>query len=383
MCRYETGWIFVAASLPLSKRDLKSAMPARVVRRIRAPLDHLTMTALDTNQVVNTFSTKNIAMLSWFVPVSFLRTGVHRRYEVKPFAEISRSELPYELPTPAPSAAADEDAQDDILRDDPDAPVQLGLVTMLLGQNVPSSQSFIERMLDPGPHSAMSLRITVEDRVHWQYTSWNHVSICKSIFWGKVPQGIYDIHLDYKNPVNIDATFDPSARVFTKYEASIAAHGLKIELEDTGIGMLDCSTPVVPGFLDNESAYKQLAAAREVNMRGMGGCVYRQSQWNTPTQPNVATIKTCEVDQFFVNMFGVPPVGPPVVSWLLDKVDETKVYQMEAQVESENDPSTATHFGDRSLHERVQKKAMNRFYGFSDNVRGKAYADMRGEEYQR
>ena len=359
-------------------------MPLKIVRRIRAPLDHLTMSALDTNQVVNTFSTKNIAMLAWLVPVSHLRTNVHRRYEVKPFAEIPRSELPYELTPAAPSAATAEAGEDDdINRDDPDAPVPLGLVTMLLGQNIPGTQSFFERMIDPGPHTAMSLRITVEDRIHWQFSSWNHMTMCKSTFWGKVPQQIYDIHLDYKNPVKIDANFDTAANIFSKYEASIDAHGLKIELEDTGVGMLDASVPIVPGFLDNESAYKQLAAAREVNMRGMGGCVYRQTQWNTPTQPNVAKIKTCDVDQYFINMFGVPPVGPPVVSWLLDKVDETKVYQMEAQVESENEPSTATHFGDRSLHERVQKKAMNRFYGFSDNVRGKAYADIRGDEYQR
>lgn len=326
-----------------------------VIKRVRAPLDYLNMRALDTSQVVNTMSTKHVALVSWMMPVGALRTGIHKRFEVEAFAE-------------APNG---------------DEKMPMGLVTLMLGQNIPSKTNFFERLVDPGPHYSMALRISTMDRVHWQRSIWCNHSVCKSIFWGKAPHDIYGLDIEFNSPVVIDAQFDKEAGKYSKYTAKVEKYGLEIELEDTGVPMLDPSIPTVPGFLDNESALKNIGMSREVCMKGVGGCVYRQTLWSTPSLPNNAKVVKCDVSGYFMERFGHAPEFGPVSAWLLDEVPETKVYQMEAQIESENDPNTATYFGDKALHERVQKKAMNRYNDFRDNVRTRSYSDIEGTEMPR
>ncbi|KAG5505474.1 hypothetical protein GH5_03502 [Leishmania sp. Ghana 2012 LV757] len=434
----------------------------RCTRRIRDPLNYLAMQPTDPDQVTTSIRTVDAAMVTWFVPLHNLQYCLHKRYEAEQFGEMI---LPKGMPVPAArpltptedsvkaaaarrgpsvvpqfmrmtaprsSGAATADAEaagaspassssrlssspspstsgsqlNNYVNQDGDTVVPLGLVTMIAGNNIPGKQSWLERLVDPAPHPTLSMRVMVVDRIHWQRTSWLAGSICRSLCWGRLPQRIFSINLDYKNPIYISGgnataaakagtpplgkhahqplVFDTATQRYTSpFEISIPGLNFRLTIEDTGKTLFDPSSRVVDGFLDNESALHRLALSREVNMLGLGGSVYRQTLWSSPSLPNIGRIVECEFGSLFERYFGCSPVGDPVATWLVDAVDKTLIYQMEGEVEDENDPNSATTYGDRSLTERVQKKAMNRYNGFRDDIREKTYSELAGDEVPR
>lgn len=422
----------------------------RCTRRIRDPLNYLVMQPTDADQVTTSIRTVDAAMVTWYVPLHNLQYTLHKRYEAEQFGEMI---LP---PGVAPPAVKPLTPTEDVVKaaagrrgpsivpnffrmtappgggtvadaaagggtppssSFPHAPspggnqlnnyvneagntvVPLGLVTMIVGNNIPAKQSRLEKWLDPAPHPTLSMRVMVVDRIYWQRTSWLAGSICKSLCWGRLPQKIFSINLDYKHAVNISGgdgdpskasagcqplVFDAAAQRYTSpYQVDVPGLGFKLKLEDTGKTLFDASSRVVDGFLDNESALHRLALSREVNMLGLGGSVYRQTLWSSPSLPNVCRVVECEFGSLFERYFGCSPVGEPVAAWLVDSVDKTLIYQMEGEVEDENEPNSATTYGDRSLTERVQKKAMNRYNGFRDDIRRKTYSELSGDEVPR
>ncbi|SCU65172.1 uncharacterized protein TEOVI_000523000 [Trypanosoma equiperdum] len=353
------------------KSTVTMAASVRCTHRIRAPLDHLIVRPSDMDQVVTSIRTTDAAIVTWYMPLANLQHILHRRYEAEQFGEII---IP-PVTTQDPTTSADEQNNN-----------PLGFVTLVAGRNYPQKQTWLERVFDPAPHSTLSLRVAVMDRVHWQRTSWMANSICRSICWGRLPQKMFSINLDWKNAVHIDADFDVDAdRYNAPYSVHVPGLGFQLTLRDTGRTVLDRETPTVDGFLDNESALHRLALAREVNMQGLGGCVYRQTLWSAPSLPNTAKVMQFQPGELFKRCFGVDPPAhvEPVAAWLVHEVEQTLVYKMEGEVEDENEPNSATTYGDRSLTERVQKKAMNRYNGFRDEVRGKVYSELDGKELPR
>ncbi|ORC87979.1 uncharacterized protein TM35_000192230 [Trypanosoma theileri] len=370
---------------------------ARCTSRIRAPLDHLIMSPSDRDQITTSISTMDAAIVTWYMPLANLQPLLHKRYEAEQFGELISSPIGTTTTTTsttnnntnttssssssvdgATAAAAAENADG--------GNVPLGLVTLIAGNNYPKKQTLLERCLDPAPHPTISLRIAVIDRVHWQRTAWLAQSICRSLCWGRLPQRIFSINLDWRSDVSIESRFDWENGRYAEdgYTLRVPALNFCLSLRDTGGSPLDRRRPAVAGFRDNESALHRLALAREVNMAGLGGAVYRQPLWSTPSLPNTAEVKVFEPGELFTRCFGVnPPVETPVAAWLLQNVEETLLYAVEGEVEDENEPNSATTYGDRSLTERVQKKAMNRYNGFRDEVRGKVYADIDGKELPR
>jgi hypothetical protein len=422
----------------------------RCTRRIRDPLNYLVMQPTDADQVTTSIRTVDAAMVTWYVPLHNLQYTLHKRYEAEQFGEmiLPRGVAPpavkpltltedmvktaagrrgpsivpsfVRMTAPRPSGSqegvANEAAPPSSSSSSPPTPstggnhlnnyvneagetvVPLGLVTMIVGNNIPAKQSWLERMADPAPHPTLSMRVMVVDRIHWQRTSWLAGSICSSLCWGRLPQRIFSINLDFKNPVIISGggggaadrnshqplTFNAAVQRYTSpYQIDIPGLGFKLKLEDTGKTLFDASSRIVDGFLDNESALHRLALSREVNMLGLGGSVYRQTLWSSPSLPNVGRVVECEFGSLFERYFGCSPVGDPVATWLVDSVDKTLIYQMEGEVEDENEPNSATTYGDRSLTERVQKKAMNRYNGFRDDIRRRTYSDLSGNEVPR
>lgn len=411
----------------------------RCTRRIRDPLNYLIMQPTDADQVSTSIRTTDAAMVTFYVPLHNLQHCLHRRYEAEQFGEMI---LPKGVAPPMPkcltltqemageAAAARSGptvnpklimtANDLRGQTGPSASplsseaatptnplrnqlnnyaneagemvVPLGLVTLIAGLNYPAKQSRLERWLDPAPHGTLSLRVMVMDRIHWQRTSWLAGSICNSLCWGRLPQRIFSINLDYRNKVVISGgeaggnplTFDEEKqRYMTPMHVEVPGLGFKMSIEDTGKTLFDPNARIVDGFLDNESALHRLALSRELNMLGLGGSVYRQTLWSSPSLPNLGRLVQCQFGSLFEEHFGCSPVGDPVATWLVNAVDKTLIYKMEGEVEDENDPNSATTYGDRSLTERVQKKAMNRYNGFRDDIRGKTYSEMKGEELPR
>ncbi|KEG14463.1 hypothetical protein DQ04_00451020 [Trypanosoma grayi] len=364
-----------------------AATAARCTRRIRAPLDHLIMRPSDPDQVATAIRTTDAAIVTWYMPLESLQHVLHRRYEAEQFGELLVSPPPGGAGAAASSSSpkSGEEAAAEPTASEENKPVPLGLVTLIAGRNYPAQQTWLERCFDPAPHSTLTLRVSVMDRIHWQRTAWMANSICRSICWGRLPQKIFAINLDWKNEVCIDGIFDASEnRYTTPYELRVPGLDFHLTLQDTGKTLFDPNTRVVDGFLDNESALHRLSLAREVNMQGLGGSVYRQMLWSTPSLPNTATVLRFNPGTLFQRCFGAdPPVATPVSAWLVQEVEKTLLYKMEGEVEDENDPNSATTYGDRSLTERVQKKAMNRYNGFRDEVRGKVYSDIDGKELPR
>lgn len=440
----------------------------RCTRRIRDPLNYLVMQPTDPDQVTTSIRTVDAAMVTWYMPLHNLQYCLHKRYEAEQFGELllpkgvaapqAKPLTPTEdvvktaaarhgpsvvpaflrMTAPRPSgaappppdgaaagpsasfsergaAAADARATssggnqlNNFVNEAGETVVPLGLVTMIVGNNIPAKQSWLERMVDPAPHPTLSMRVMVVDRIHWQRTSWLAGSICSSLCWGRLPQRIFSINLDYQNRVYISGGCSAAAEAGTSASTSAAASvrqplvfdaaqqryaspyqidipglGFKLKIDDTGKTLFDATSRVVDGFLDNESALHRLALSREVNMLGLGGSVYRQTLWSSPSLPNVGRVVECKFGSLFERYFGCSPVGDPVATWLVDAVDKTLIYQMEGEVEDENDPNSATTYGDRSLTERVQKKAMNRYNGFRDDVRHKTYSELSGDEVPR
>lgn len=428
----------------------------RCTRRIRDPLNYLIMQSTDHDQVSTSIRTTEAAMVTWYVPLHNIQHTLHRRYEAEQFGELllpkgvappkakpltpTQDEVvnaaakagPSVIPkllmsapmkpasfghqsedSAAASASASSNSkatassgassatEDPYLADNSlnnvtmetgETVVPLGLVTMIVGNNIPAKQSRLEKWLDPAPHPTLSLRAMVMDRIHWQRTSWCVGSVCHSLCWGRLPQRIFSINLDFKNHVVISGgdnhprgpVFNANSQRYTSpFQVEVPGLGFKMVVEDTGRTLFDPTTRVVDGFLENESALHRLALSREVNMLGLGGSVYRQTLWSTPSLPNIGRIVHCEFGQLFERYFGCSPVGEPVATWLVDEVAKTLIYQMEGEVEDENDPNSATTYGDRSLTERVQKKAMNRYNNFRDDIRNKTYSEMRGDEVPR
>nr|CCC91426.1 conserved hypothetical protein [Trypanosoma congolense IL3000] len=350
-----------------------AAATVRCTHRIRAPVDHLIMQPSDLDQVTTSITTTDAAIVTWYMPLSNLQQVLHRRYQAEQFGEMIH-------------VATAPDGESAVGSTGPTSgceAIPLGFVTLVVGKNHPNKQTWMERVFDPAPHPTLSLRVAVVDRVHWQRTVWMVNSICRSACWGRIPQKIFSIDLDWKSDVLIDANFNVATEKYdTPYSVQVPNLGFHLTLKDTGRTLLDRETPVVDGFLDNESALRTLALAREVNMQGLGGCVYRQVLWSTPCLPNIAEVTRFEPGDLLKRCFGVDPPAhaEPVAAWLVRQVDRTLVYKMEGEVEDENEPNSATTYGDRSLTERVQKKAMNRYNGFRDDVRRKVYSDIRGQE---
>lgn len=410
----------------------------RCTRRIRDPLNYLIMQPTDADQITTSIRTTDAAIITWYVPLHSLQHCLHRRYEAEQFGEAilprgttaptAKSLTPTEeemgkaaagkagpsvwktfkpMTAPSPSSSSSSSAMDgenvanqlnNSINAAGETVVPLGLVTMIVGRNIPAKQSRLERWVDPAPHPTLSLRITVMDRIQWQRTSWLVGSICNSLCWGRIPQRIFSVNIDYKSKLFISGgssdglgsaalaplTFDHATqRYASPFDIRVPDLGFHLSLEDTGKTLFDPSTRIPDGFLDSESALNRLALAREVNMIGLGGSVYRQALWSSPSMPNVARVVDCQYGDLFNRYFGCSPIGDPVAVWLVDQVDKTLIYQMEGEVEDENDPNSATTYGDRSLTERVQKKAMNRYNSFRDDVRRKTYSDMSGEELPR
>lgn len=412
----------------------------RCTRRIREPLNYLVMQPTDPDQVTTSIRTVDAAMVTWYVPLHNLQYTLHKRYEAEQFGEmilpkgvaapLARPLTPTEdkvtaaagkrgpsllrnlkpMSAPRPSGASESDAGagaaagassppspstggnqlNNYVNEAGDTVVPLGLVTMIVGNNIPAKQSWLERVVDPAPHPTLSMRVMVTDRIHWQRTSWLAGSICSSLCWGRLPQKIFSVNLDYKNPVTISGgdgqplVFDAATQRYTSpYQIDIPGLGFKLKVEDTGKTLFDASSRVADGFLDNESALHRLALSREVNMLGLGGSVYRQTLWSSPSLPNLGRVVECDFGSLFERYFGCSPVGDPVATWLVDSVGKTLIYQMEGEVEDENEPNSATTYGDRSLTERVQKKAMNRYNGFRDDIRRKTYSELTGDEVPR
>ncbi|KAG5504989.1 hypothetical protein JKF63_04436 [Porcisia hertigi] len=446
--------------------SVTAKMLVRCTRRIRDPLNYLVMQPTDPDQVTTSIRTSDVAMVTWFVPLHNLQCRLHKRYEAEQFGEMilpkgmavpeakpltptedrvkvaaarhGPSVVPQFMRMTAPrqgvEANADAEAANastassssnlssspspstggnqlnNYVNEAGDTVVPLGLVTMIVGNNIPAKQSWLERLVDPAPHPTLSMRVMVVDRIHWQRTTWLAGSICSSLCWGRLPQRIFSINLDYQNPVYIsggqavDATmtaakegaqlfdkhstqplvFDATLQRYTSpFQIDVPGFNFRLKMEDTGKTLFDTSSRVVDGFLDNESALHRLALSREVNMLGLGGSVYRQTLWSSPSLPNIGRVVECEFGSLFEHYFGCSPVGDPVATWLVDSVDKTLIYQMEGEVEDENDPNSATTYGDRSLTERVQKRAMNRYNGFRDDIRHKTYRELSGDEMPR
>ncbi|ESS68673.1 hypothetical protein TCDM_02618 [Trypanosoma cruzi Dm28c] len=377
--------VFISRCLYLlmARVGTTAAAVARCTRRIRAPLDHLIMSPSDPDQVVTAIRTTDAAIVTWYMPLAELQRVLHRRYEAEQFGELTCPS------TTSASSSTGQQSPNDGTADASDGAgggtLPLGFLTLVAGRNYPLKQTWLERCFDPAPHPTLSLRVAVMDRIHWQRTAWMANSICRSICWGRLPQKIFSVNLDWKNDVCIDATFDAAADRYTApYELRVPGLGFHLTLQDTGTTLLDPKSRIVDGFLDNESALHRLSLAREVNMQGLGGSVYRQMLWSTPSLPNNAEVVRFDPGTLFKRCFGVdPPVAKPVAAWLVQEVEKTLLYRMEGEVEDENDPNSATTYGDRSLTERVQKKAMNRYNGFRDEVRGKVYSDLDGRELPR
>ncbi|KAG8348986.1 hypothetical protein TRVL_00203 [Trypanosoma vivax] len=381
----------------------------RCTHRIRMPLDHLIMRPSDLDQKLTSIRTKDVAIVTWYMPLANLQQVLHRRYEAEQFGELSLSvedDLKSQFGLPeckkgGPLSSLGTEGVTKSVNNPPaeelnggttnENPVPLGFVTLVAGRNYPKKQSWLERHLDSAPHPILSLRVAVVDRVHWQRTAWMVQSICPSICWGRIPQKIYSINLDWKNSVRIDAEFDEAVGMYSApFCLSVPGLNFHLALQDTGRTLLDPETPVVDGFCDNESALHRLSLPREVNMRGLGGSVYRQTLWCTPSLPNIAKVQQFQPGDLFRNCFGADPsttseieFARPVAAWLVREVEETLVYTMEGEVEDENEPNSATTYGDRSLTERVQKKAMNRYNDFRHEVRTRVYSDLNGTERPR
>jgi hypothetical protein len=338
-----------------------SAARIRCTRRLRVPLDELVVQPLDRGEVATSMASTAVSVVTWCLPVKYLQAKVHRRYEV----ESSFVDL---------QAASDEVAN-------------LGLVTVVCGQFSGLKTGFLERTLDPPPHSSVSLRISVVDRQHWHRTAWGVGSVCSSLFWGRFAKQICGVNMDFRNPVTVESKFNAEKEKYDSYSVKIPGLGFSMSLQDTGVTLLDPRAPLVEGFSDNESALRQLGLIPEVSFFGIGNSIYRQALWNTPMLPNVATLSAMEPGKLFTQFLGddcPPPVGgAPIAAWLIKDVPETKIYKMESQRESDNDPDSMSYNGDRELTRRVEVKAMRRYFKFQETVRSRAVADVNGRELPR
>ena len=331
------------------------ALPAayNVFKRIQCPIDHLVMQSVDNSQVIRRVTAWDTCMITWLLPTSVVQRLAHPRYEVEGIADHMEHG-------------------------------QLGFLTFVASQNSVLDPSWSERFWEPKPQPSASIRMTVVDRVHWQRTLWAIRSYSGSTTWGKIPKHVFGMDLNDQTAVTIDAKYNEGNQQYDFYRLKIPHFKLDIGLEDSGVGVLHPTNPIVPGFQDNESALRILAMGRETNFRGYGGMVYRQPFWASPAHPNVAKMSAdSTVDEFLKSEANVASLGPPVAAWVIRHVPEIKLYQVEAQVEDENEPHSASHYGDKSLSDRVQRKAMNRYFNFRDEVRDKAYSDIEGREIPR
>jgi hypothetical protein len=324
-----------------------------IVKRVYSPIDHLTMQSVDNSQVAARIRAYDTCLVSWFLPTSILQQFCHPRYEVEPYAFTKEKG-------------------------------GIGILTLCGSRNTLLEKKTIDNFLEPKPQPSVSLRVSVVDRVHWQRSLWEIRSYAHSVRWARVPRWIYGIDIDDKTHIEIDTEFDEATKRYKKYELRIPTYDLNLKLEDTGVGVMDRSTPIVPGFLDNESAMKLLAMQTETNTRGEGGCIYRTPYWASPVHPNVAKmLPDSEVDTFLTMEVNSPTLGPPIAAWLVRDIPEIKLYQVEAHVEDENDPNSASHFGEKTLHGRIQTRVLNRHNAFRDELRAKVYSDIEGKEVPR
>lgn len=347
----------------------------RLLKRIHAPIDQLVMQPTDMEFVKARTTAINGCIVSWLLPVASLQQFCHPRYEIEAIAEHPEHG-------------------------------RLGLLTVCASMNRLLHPGWLDRILDGGEwQPSLSLRVNVMDRVHWQRTYWGIRSYCKSRRWGSIPRRVLGIDLNNNDAVEIDTEFVPAPAApaavsgqappngaaataprvgrYARFNVAIPTLDLELQFADTGVDVLAPEAPPVLGFTDNESALRILAMARETNTYGEAGMVYRQPYFATPVMPSVANVRIVR-DGFFLKELKTPLVlQEPIAAWLINEVEEIKLYREEASVEEENEPNTSTHFGDKTLHNRVQQKAMNRYFAFREEVRQKSYADIEGRETPR
>lgn len=388
----------MASSVPLV--DSIGPSTLRLVRRAKASIDHLVMQPLDVNTLTSSFRAAHVSMLCFFVPAAALQEKLHKRYEVEVIAEDPNG-TSYGVAT---------------------------LVTSLIHPLTPR-RSLLERIWDPPPFGSVSFNIMSVDRTHWQRSSWCQATYINSLSFGRLPRSLFGLN-NHLHTVSVDAQFDEKTQTYTRYNVQVEGQRLRFGLQDTGLGLLDPRTPVVPGFLDNESALRALGMRSEVVMRGHGGLLYRQPMWSSLVHPNRAVLAE---GQAFVKVvsewakssdptdgeagavplskpappqvakdaasddagalsrygligevFNCPPPTAPFAAWLVDEVPCVNLQQIEAHIEDENDPASGTHnAGEKGLQDRIQRRAMNRYVSFRDEVRSKAYSDIEGTELPR
>jgi hypothetical protein len=343
--RHITRCVLAQEDKTRAEMSVKSAL-----KRVRSPIDYLVMQPLDNEFVHATVSSKHVGMVHWFVPAAVLQQKVHNRYEVESFA-------------------ADADG------------TEYGIMSMVTCSTTPWEQGRFQKLIDPAPHHTMSFKISVVDRVHWQRSSWQNCGFTSSKYFGRMPSWVYGIDI-LPNAVNISGDFNEEKGKYDRYEVSMPSKEFSFALEDQGQRLLDPKTRTVDGFVDNESALRVLFMHRESLMHGVGGVVHRQPMWSSCMEPSVASLKSID-KKFLQTLFNFDFEEPPVAVWMFHEVPETRIYTAETHVEDENDPASATHSGEKSLHNRVQQKAINRYHDFKDEVRGKTYSDINGTELPR
>ena len=330
----------------------------KLTKRVRCAIDHYVMAPLDVDQVHAAARGTDVALVSWFVPQKKLSFGVHRRYEVETFA-------------------VDDDG------------VEYGILTMAAGLSHPhSAVEVLDRAFgDRGgaAHGVVSFRTCVTDRTFWQRTCWNMYTHTASAAWGAAARKNYGVDVR-DDPVSVRAVFDKDAGRYASYELSVPTAGLRLGLRDTGKELLHYKSPVVPGFVENESALRLLGLLPETVQTGSGGCVMRQPMWCSAINPNVAEVVDFEPGEVLLDYLkvGKEDFGEPITAWLQDEIPVQVIYTPELGVETENEPGTASTMGEeRQFLTRTTFKGMKRQQQFMDDVRSKTYADIEGKEEPR
>lgn len=322
-------------------------------QRIICHFDTLCLKPTDLETVTTTVTSKDIGIVSFLVPSKNLQELVHQRYEVEDLAYDQSTGTPY------------------------------GLLTCITSQfsvtDKKMKQGWFNRFFESEWIGQMILKTSVIDRHTWNRTAWHFRSYLKSPQWQNFPQKMYGIDLRSAK-VNLDTKFNEEKNVFDRYYSEVPDIDFRMELEDTGVSVLDPEAKCVNGFVDNESALRVIAMHRESLMRGNEGTCFRTGVFSTPVIPNIATVKDFSIGRKVCDLFDLSedqfPTEAPLCAWVVKDLPKTLVYQCESMVEDENEEHNWTDQNEKTYNDRAQKKTMNRNEAMQEEVRQKAYKEI-------
>eukprot|EP00760_Papus_ankaliazontas_P033862 PhM_4_TR6767/c0_g1_i1/m.31778 len=325
---------------------------------IRCPLDWSVIAPFDKKHVMSRFTARHHAVINYTVDPRYIEKYFHSRFTSEAFTDTNGAEHAF-------------------------------VSVVISHTEVPKQHmGFVQRMIDPGPFPCVSYRALIQDKVVWKRTTWQFGTFLDSLYYSRIPRTVYGLPL-FNAPVSIDTVFDDRRVAYSKFhvhspgEKGIGA--IDISLEDLGVGLLDGNAPVLDGFDNNESAFAALGIPAEYVTRGEGNWVYRQASQCTPFCPNLANVVGTPQIPYLTESLGLPiDTATPHSAWVQDEVHDLQSLMIEAHVEDDNEPNSGSNMAGASgpsggIHDRIQRKAMNRAERMKSDIRQKVYADNEGK----